>query len=72
VEGNEFSQAESELRITSFISIVPPRVTQEVIHAFASKERARGFTLIVIGMLANYFPARRAGRIEPVTALRNE
>jgi predicted permease len=31
-----------------------------------------GFTLIVIGMLANYIPARRAGRIEPVTALRNE
>jgi ABC-type antimicrobial peptide transport system permease subunit len=31
-----------------------------------------GFTLVVIGMLANYFPARRAGRIEPVTALRNE
>ena len=31
-----------------------------------------GFTLIVIGMLANYFPATRAGRIEPVTALRNE
>ena len=30
------------------------------------------FTLVVIGMLANYFPARRAGRIEPVTALRNE
>jgi ABC-type antimicrobial peptide transport system permease subunit len=31
-----------------------------------------GFTLIVVGVLANYFPARRAGRIEPVTALRNE
>jgi putative ABC transport system permease protein len=31
-----------------------------------------GFTLIVIGMLANYIPARRAGRIEPVTALRHE
>jgi ABC-type lipoprotein release transport system permease subunit len=31
-----------------------------------------GFTPIMIGMLANYFPARRAGRIEPVTALRNE
>jgi ABC-type antimicrobial peptide transport system permease subunit len=29
-------------------------------------------TLIVVGVLANYFPARRAGRIEPVTALRNE
>jgi hypothetical protein len=31
-----------------------------------------GFTLIVIGMLANYIPARGAGRILPVTALRNE
>jgi ABC-type antimicrobial peptide transport system permease subunit len=31
-----------------------------------------GFTLIVIGMLANYIPARGAGRIHPVTALRNE
>jgi len=29
-------------------------------------------TLIAIGVLANYFPARRAGRIDPVTALRNE
>jgi ABC-type antimicrobial peptide transport system permease subunit len=31
-----------------------------------------GMTLIVIGVLANYIPARRAGRIDPVTALRNE
>ncbi len=31
-----------------------------------------GFTLIVIGMLANYIPARRAGRIDPITTLRNE
>jgi predicted permease len=31
-----------------------------------------GSTLIVIGVLANYVPARRAGRIQPVTALRNE
>jgi len=33
---------------------------------------AAAMTLIVVGVLANYFPARRAGRIEPVTALRNE
>jgi putative ABC transport system permease protein len=31
-----------------------------------------GFTLIAIGMLANYIPARGAGRIDPMTALRNE
>ena len=31
-----------------------------------------GFTLIVIGMLANYIPARGAGRIDPITALRSE
>jgi predicted permease len=31
-----------------------------------------GSTLIVIGMLANYIPARGAGRIHPITALRNE
>jgi len=31
-----------------------------------------GFTLIVIGILANYIPARGAGRIHPVVALRNE
>ena len=31
-----------------------------------------GSTLIVIGMLANYIPARGAGRIDPITALRNE
>jgi predicted permease len=30
-----------------------------------------GFTLIVIGMLANYIPARGAGRIDPISALRN-
>jgi predicted permease len=31
-----------------------------------------GITLVVIGMLANYIPARSAGRIDPITALRNE
>jgi predicted permease len=31
-----------------------------------------GMTLIVIAMLANYIPARGAGRIDPITALRNE
>ena len=31
-----------------------------------------GITLVVIGMLANYIPARGAGRIDPITALRNE
>jgi putative ABC transport system permease protein len=31
-----------------------------------------GFTLIVIGMVANYIPARGAGRIHPITALRSE
>jgi putative ABC transport system permease protein len=29
-------------------------------------------TLIVVGMLANYIPALGAGRIQPITALRNE
>jgi putative ABC transport system permease protein len=31
-----------------------------------------GITLIAIGVLANYLPARRAGRIDPVAALRND
>ena len=31
-----------------------------------------GITLIAIGILANYLPARRAGRIDPIAALRND
>jgi ABC-type antimicrobial peptide transport system permease subunit len=31
-----------------------------------------GLTLIVVGILANYVPARGAGCIDPITALRNE
>ena len=31
-----------------------------------------GLTLIAIGILANYIPARGAGRIDPIIALRNE
>jgi len=31
-----------------------------------------GFILSVIGILANYLPARRAGNIDPIAALRND
>jgi predicted permease len=31
-----------------------------------------GFTLAAIGVLANYLPARRAGEIDPIVALRND
>ena len=31
-----------------------------------------GITLIAIGILANYLQARRAGRIDPMAALRND
>jgi ABC-type antimicrobial peptide transport system permease subunit len=31
-----------------------------------------GMTLVVIGILANYIPARRAGRIDPMVALHSD
>jgi len=33
---------------------------------------AAGVTLVAIGILANYLPARRAGRVDPIAALRTE
>jgi putative ABC transport system permease protein len=44
----------------------------EVRPTDASVFAAAGVTLAAIGILANYLPARRAGRVDPITALRTE
>lgn len=44
----------------------------EVRSTDASVFGAAGVTLVAIGILANYLPARRAGRVDPITALRTE
>jgi predicted permease len=44
----------------------------EVRATDASVFAAAGVTLAAIGILANYLPARRAGRVDPITALRSE
>jgi putative ABC transport system permease protein len=44
----------------------------EVRSTDASVFAASGVTLVAIGILANYLPARRAGRVDPITALRTE
>jgi putative ABC transport system permease protein len=44
----------------------------EVPSTDASVFAAAGVTLVAIGILANYLPARRAGRVDPITALRTE
>jgi putative ABC transport system permease protein len=44
----------------------------EVRSTDASVFAAAGVILVVIGILANYLPARRAGRVDPITALRTE
>jgi putative ABC transport system permease protein len=44
----------------------------EVRSTDASVFAAAGITLVAIGILANYLPARRAGRVDPITALRTE
>jgi len=42
----------------------------EVRSTDATVFTAAGVTLILIGILANYLPARRAGRVDPIVALR--
>jgi putative ABC transport system permease protein len=44
----------------------------EVSYTDASVFAAAGVTLVAIGILANYLPACRAGRVDPITALRTE
>jgi len=44
----------------------------EVRSTDASVFTAAGVTLAAIGILANYLPARRAGRVDPIAALRTE
>jgi predicted permease len=44
----------------------------EVRSTDATVFAAAGVTLLAIGILANYLPARRAGRVDPITALRTE
>jgi ABC-type antimicrobial peptide transport system permease subunit len=44
----------------------------EVRSTDATVFTAAGVTLAAIGTLANYLPARRAGRVDPITALRTE
>ena len=44
----------------------------EVRSIDASVFAAAGVTLVAIGILANYLPARRAGTVDPITALRTE
>ncbi len=60
----------------SIAAIFSGRLLAALLFGVNSKDglvlTSAGFTLIVIGMVANYIPARGAGRIDPITALRNE
>ncbi len=44
----------------------------EVGSTDASVFTAAGVTVVATGIMANYLPARRAGRVDPITALRTE